>query len=91
MKCVEIMLHDDGSYMVAECEPSEEMAAGEMEGGQTFASPEEACQAAIDMLQSEDGAPSDLEKSMQAGYDKAAGKKMAPATGNAGFGEDQNY
>ena len=47
MKAVTIMLHDDGSFMVSEEEIDAPMEGG---GGETFASAEEACDAALSML-----------------------------------------
>ena len=71
MRCVEIMIHDDGSFMVRECEPPE---MEEMEGGQTFKSAEEAAQAAIQILQSAPaGGENELQAAMHGGYNKVAG------------------
>ncbi len=71
MRCVEIMIHDDGTYHVRECPPP---SPEEMQGGETFQSAEEAAQAAVQMLQGpEAGGPSELEAAMQGGYDKVAG------------------
>ena len=74
MKCIEIMLHDDGTFMVRECEP--EMKT-DMEGGQTFDNAEDAMAAGMEMLRSGEGAASDLEHSMSDGYNKVAGNRAA--------------
>lgn len=86
MKCIEIMLHDDGSFMVRECEPKMEES---MEGGQTFASAEEAMQAAMELLTTE-GRESELEASMAAGYGSVAKKPMGAGM-SAAFGEEAEY
>jgi hypothetical protein len=82
MRCVEIMIHDDGTFHVRECEPPE--ADEPMEGGQTFQSAEEAAAAAIQMLQAPaEGGQNELQAAMQGGYDKvrpaAGGGKMQGA------------
>ena len=75
MRCVKLMSHDDGTFMVLECEPP---APEEMQGGQTFQSAEEAAQAAVQML-SEAGEANEMQAAMQGGYDKMMGNKAPPA------------
>ena len=88
MKAVTIMLHDDGSFMVSEEEMDETMDGG----GETFASAEEACDAALSMLRGEGASPEEAEAAMQGGYDSVAGNRAGPAPGGGGdvaamFGE----
>ena len=75
MKCIEIMLKDDGTFVVAECPPSEEMQ-GEMEGGKTYDNADDAMTGAMELLTLE-GRESELEGAMDAGYNKVAGKRGA--------------
>lgn len=87
MKAVIVMLHDDGSFMVQEtAAPAEPME------GETFASAEEAMQAAMEMLRGAGAGEEEQAAAMQGGYNKVAGNKMQPAAGGgdsvaAMFGE----
>ena len=90
MKAVTIMLHDDGSFMVSEEEMDETMDGGG--GGETFASADEACAAALSMLRGEGASPEEADAAMQDGYDSVAGNRAGPAPGGGGgvsamFGE----
>lgn len=87
MKCIEIMLHDDGSYMVRECEP--EMGEG-MEGAQTFQSAEEAMQAGMELLASERQGPEsgEMRAAMSSGYNKAKGGMMGAKPAGMQYAEE---
>ncbi|MFA6904311.1 MAG: hypothetical protein WC236_14650 [Gallionellaceae bacterium] len=75
-KCIEIELNEDGTFMVAECEPKEEAAEQPVPGlpmeneeaGQTFQTLDEALQAAKQLLiQTPEGVAAEQEA--QAGFD----------------------
>jgi len=75
MKCVEIMLSDEGTFTVIECAPSEEMGKESAEGsGKTFDNAEDASNAAMELLR-EPASPDQANAAMSAGYDKVAGNK----------------
>lgn len=82
MRCVEIMLHADGQFMVRECPPRE---MEDMEGAESFDSAEDAARAALELLTSDrqgEGS-SEMQAAMEGGYNKVARK---PPMGGMGGG-----
>ena len=82
MRCIEIMLHDDGTFHVRECPPRE---ADDMEGGESFDSAEDAARAALELLTSDRAGEgsSEMQAAMEGGYNKVARK---PPMGGMGGG-----
>ena len=84
-KCVEVELLPDGTFIVSPCEPKGEMMDGE-EGaeptGESYASMDEALQAAAALLTDDTRSEADAQ---MAGYQKGA-KPDRPSV-NAVFGE----